>query len=50
MTDTTKRDPWWAYPIIGGLLLCPIVGVGMWLYTDNTSWLWLCIPIIIFLS
>lgn len=36
--------------VVGGLVTCIPVGFGMALYTNNISWLWLCLPLLIFLS
>jgi hypothetical protein len=32
------------------LAACIPIGIGMTLYTDNPNWLFLCAPILIFLS
>lgn len=45
-----ETDPWWTYAIVGSLMISPIIGIGMYLYTDNVNWMALAVTIFFFLS
>lgn len=44
------RDEVLAYLFIGACLLSIASGIGLMFTMDDVRWLWLCLPIVFFLS
>lgn len=45
-----SKDPWWATAIVAACIASGFIGIGLALWFDNPSWLWLMAPWLIFLS
>lgn len=45
-----KLITWGINAFVVVMAAMPVVGISMWFYTGVNEWLYLCIPILIFLS
>jgi len=48
--DLVERDGWFVCVCMIGLLSMIPAGGALAIYTGNPTWLWLCLPLILFLS